>query len=781
MSKIELLAPAGSFEALIAGVQNGADAIYLGGNDFNARASANNFDQDELKNAVEYAHLYGVKIYVTVNTLYYDHQFLSLFDYISYLYSIQVDALIIQDIGLFDQVRKYYPDFEIHMSTQASIHNLEGVQYFERLGASRVVLARENTIDEIRSICKHANIELEVFIHGALCMSYSGQCLMSSLINKRSGNQGKCGQPCRLKYQLEKDGKLLDHKEQYLLSMKDLCTIDHIGELIDAGVTSFKIEGRMKRPEYVATIVKQYRNAIDHHLNNTTFDNKNNALQDMKKVFYRGFTNGYLFHDPDNMSEILPGHRGIMVGTVLFYDKKRKRVRIQLSDTLKQQDRISFYPMELTRTITKLYKNNKLVNKASKNDVIEIELNQEIKKNNPVYKTYDYDLIQQARNSYQTNQRKIPISISFIGHIHAKAKLILYDGNHRVEIESDSYVEQARDYILEPKRIETQLKKLGNTIYTCNDIEINFDQQATLSIQELNQMRRTACNQLDELRKHHILHKHPIKQFHVLTKSTFHPQEKRIHVKVYSLKQLKVVIQYPIHTIYFPFDKDLQDAYFLCKEKQIECIPYINFLTSIKTIKQFMQHPLYLQFDSILVSDYGALQLLQKEKNCILDYHFNLTNSYSIQHFSTLKKIVSFELSKKQINQFADQNNLIVPIYGKSIAMISKHCPISFHYFHTKKINCNQCKKGSFSLVNHKNEHFDIMMDPSCNMHLLHCKAHYLDQIFDLQVNNLLLIFTNESLKTIKDVLKDYLSYIIPSNFSQNKTNEYHTNGYFDD
>ena len=366
--QIELLAPAGSYEALQAAVQNGANAIYLGGNDFSARAFATNFNRDELKQAVIYSHLRNVKIYVTVNTLYEDNQFENLKDYLLFLASINVDALIIQDLGLMAYVKKYFPNFEIHMSTQTSIYSLSAVKYFERLGVDRIVLARENSLEEIKNICNNSKLDIEVFVHGALCMSYSGQCLMSSMIAKRSGNKGACGQPCRLAYKLQKDGKNLDQVPSYLLSPKDLCTIENVGALIEAGITSFKIEGRMKRPEYVAIIVKQYREAIDAYFQKQNSKNYSKQIKEMKQMFNRGFTGGYLLQDKDLMADDYPGNRGIKLGSVLDYDKKRKVVKIKLIDKIKQGDRISFKSVDYTRTITKLFLNHRLVNQAVAKD-----------------------------------------------------------------------------------------------------------------------------------------------------------------------------------------------------------------------------------------------------------------------------------------------------------------------------------------------------------------------------------------------------------------------------
>ena len=334
MQNIELLAPAGSYEALVAAVQNGANAIYLGGNEFSARAFATNFNREELQAAVAYGHLRNVKIYVTVNTLYEDNQFEKLQDYLLFLQTIKVDALIIQDIGLMSFVKQYFPDFEIHMSTQTSIYNLSAVKYFEDAGVDRVVLARENTLDEIADICQNTILDIEVFVHGALCMSYSGQCLMSSMIAKRSGNKGACGQPCRLAYKLQKDSMDLDKIPSYLLSPKDLCTFENIGQLIDAGVTSFKIEGRMKTALYVATVARTYRKAIDDCLES---EEKYRANMDwyhreISRCTYRQFTTGFYYGKPNEESQIYDSNTyqsdAVYLGTVYETDHKG-RVRIE--------------------------------------------------------------------------------------------------------------------------------------------------------------------------------------------------------------------------------------------------------------------------------------------------------------------------------------------------------------------------------------------------------------------------------------------------------------------
>ena len=261
---IELLAPVGNIECLKAAINAGCDAVYLAGKSFGARSFAGNFFKEELEVAINTCHLYGVKVYITVNTIIYDVEVDRLMEYIDYIHKLGVDAVIMQDIGMIDLVRKTYPNLEIHASTQANIHNLEGVKLCEELGIKRVVLARETPIELVREIKNKTKTEIEIFVHGALCMSYSGECLMSALIGGRSGNRGTCAQICRQPYSLEIDGKIVSNNE-YLLSTKDLNALDNIGELIECGVNSLKIEGRMKRPEYVYLETSIYRRAIDNY------------------------------------------------------------------------------------------------------------------------------------------------------------------------------------------------------------------------------------------------------------------------------------------------------------------------------------------------------------------------------------------------------------------------------------------------------------------------------------------------------------------------------------
>ena len=291
--QLEILSPAGSLATLKSAVNNGADAVYMGGKAFSARKNAVNFSDEDIIEAVRYAHLHGAKVYVTVNTLISDSELKEVYEFVKFLYENQVDALIIQDLGVLKMVRECFPDFEVHASTQMTIHNLDGARLAKELGFTRVVLSRELSFEEIKNISQNVDIELEVFVHGALCMSYSGQCLMSSFLGARSGNRGACAQPCRLPYTLcDFSKKPLTQKDKYLLSLKDLCLIDEMKTLMDCGVKSLKIEGRMKSAEYVSlvtSVYSKYRNVSKV----STED-----YEALKSIFSRsGFTKGYLHNE----------------------------------------------------------------------------------------------------------------------------------------------------------------------------------------------------------------------------------------------------------------------------------------------------------------------------------------------------------------------------------------------------------------------------------------------------------------------------------------------------
>ena len=333
--KLELLSPVGDFECLKAAVQNGADSVYFGASNFNARASATNFDLTNLKEAISYAKLRGVNTHLTLNTLIKDSEFEDAVLLAKKAYEFGIDAIIVQDLGLAKYLIEHFPDLPIHASTQMTIHNLEGALQAQKLGFKRVVLSRELSLEEIEYICNNTDVEIETFIHGALCISYSGQCLFSSMIGGRSGNRGKCAQPCRLPYELiEKNVTKgtdiskgnVPNVTGYLLSTRDLCGLEFLPKLIDAGVMCFKIEGRMKTPEYVSTVTRIYRKYLDLAISGNNFEVDNQDKKDLLQVFNRGgFSNGHLTGDSntDLVYKNKPNNMGIFLGTISNFNNNK--------------------------------------------------------------------------------------------------------------------------------------------------------------------------------------------------------------------------------------------------------------------------------------------------------------------------------------------------------------------------------------------------------------------------------------------------------------------------
>lgn len=500
MNKVELLVPAGSIDAFYAAVKNGADAIYLGGKSFGARVFADNFDHEHMIEVVKYAHLYGVKIYVTMNTMLLEDEIEVAFKEAKFLHEIGVDALIVQDLGLVNLCRQHLPNLELHASTQMHIHNLEGAKFAKSLGLARVVLARETPI-EIIDLISHSGIETEVFIHGALCISYSGQCLMSSALQSRSGNRGMCAQCCRLQYKLfdEDEDRTVDLEEEYLLSPKDLNTINELPLIIDSGVASLKIEGRMKRPEYVGLLTRLYREAIDAYYAKKPYKITKEKLDEMKLLFNRGFTSGYAFHSSshDIFNQVRPNHQGIEIGKVLSYHKHQLTIKLDVS--LNQGDglRIIDGKDEYGIVANKIYVKGLLVNHADKNTIIQIDYPEFINKNALVLKTTDI-LLNKEINDYPF-YRKVSIYVSFKAKLGESFMLKVNDGKHEIEVLSEFKLEAAKKAPVTYQKIVDQLSKTKDTAFEIEHIEGQVD-DIFIAISQLNELRRQAYQTLTDIR-----------------------------------------------------------------------------------------------------------------------------------------------------------------------------------------------------------------------------------------------------------------------------------------
>lgn len=365
MKKVELLAPAGNLEKLKTAFIYGADAVYIGGENFSLRAMADNFSLEEMKEGIEFAHSLNKKVYVTINIFPHNNDFEGLPEYIKKLNEINVDAVIVSDLGIFSVVKEVAPDMEVHISTQANNVNYKSAEFWYKLGAKRVVLARELSLKEIKEIREKvpADLELEAFVHGAMCISYSGRCLLSNYMTNRDANRGMCAHPCRYKYYLVEEKRpgqyfpvFEDERGTYIMNSNDLCMIEYIPELIESGISSFKIEGRMKSSYYVASVVKAYREAIDAYYEqgeNYKFNPK--WLEDVSKSSHREFSTGFYFGKPEkqiyNSSSYIRTHD--IVGLVIDYDKENNIA------TIEQRNRV--FKGEEVEVLTSKGENFKLV------------------------------------------------------------------------------------------------------------------------------------------------------------------------------------------------------------------------------------------------------------------------------------------------------------------------------------------------------------------------------------------------------------------------------------
>ncbi len=490
MIKHELLAPAGNMECLKQAIFSGADAVYVGCKKFGARKFASNFTNDEIIEAIKLCHLYGVKIYATMNTLVKNDEVDSFLNQVEFLHKNGIDAILIQDFGMLCLVLEKYPNLEVHASTQANTSSKETAELFYKLGVKRVVFSREMSLEEINSI--DVPIEKEVFVHGALCICYSGCCLMSSQIGHRSGNLGECAGSCRLPYTLKHNGKILANNK-YLLSTKELNTSTNFKELLESNILCFKIEGRMKSPEYVGFITRFYRNLIDNYEQT----NIKKANSELKTIFNRGFTTGHLFNctEEELMNTKSPNHIGLEIGKVIEVTKDK--IKIKLDKPLNQQDGIRFLNSNKGLIVNYLYnKNKKLVNTAT--DICYIDNKIGLTENDIVCKTIDYNLNKSLK---ELPSRKIPVTITVEAHISKNLSIELIDDqNNKISLQGN-IVEKARTEAITQERIKQQASKLGNTPFECQNVHLKCDEEIFISIKELNDIRRSAVEKLIKKRQ----------------------------------------------------------------------------------------------------------------------------------------------------------------------------------------------------------------------------------------------------------------------------------------
>ena len=777
MKEIELLAPVGSFDSLKAAVQNGANAVYLGGKDFSARASANNFDREELKEAVKYAHIRDVRVFVTTNTLIKQNELEDFVEYAKFLYDIDVDAIIMQDIGAAMLIHELLPDFELHASTQMVAHSLEDVQYLESIGFKRVVLARELTVEEIKYICDNTNVDIEIFVHGALCVCYSGGCLMSSMIGNRSGNRGRCAQPCRQKYTMIdiSTGEEIHNNGDYLLSTKDLNTIEEIDKIIDTGVLSLKIEGRMKKPEYVATVIKSYRDAIDEYETTKKVNISDETMEDLYTIFNRKFTKGLILGEVGDevMNSNVPNNQGLYVGKVVDYNKKAKRLKIKLEGTLKKGDGINLGG----GTIGRIIKGKDITQIGYKGETIELDFIGEAKKNQLVFKTSDTDLIDRAQKTYTQDKEfaKSLIDAEISIKLDSYPELRLIDKNENiVTVQGDKLVEKALKVALSEEKIETQIKKLGNTPYEIDQLKINLDEGVSMPISLINQMRREAIDLLDNARisvKGRMYKDNDIK-YSPKIYSRNADNKSKIRVKVNNIEALKSILNLDIDMIYYEDVSTIEQAMTMANANNKKLIYSAPRIVRNREYKRLEKSDEYCR-DHVQISALGQVKYYKENSESVkfdVDYYLNPFNSETINHYKkegAETVCISQELNLHEIKETTQYTDLEIETvaYGYIPMMLSEYCPMGVVARSCKKDKrCANCKESKYVLRDFKGEEYRVSQDIFCRSTIYNssanCLINNLDELLEAGINIFRLDFTHETPELIEKITESFIDVI---------------------
>lgn len=505
MKKIEILAPAGSFDSLVAAINANADAIYIGGSKFGARAYANNLIEDEMLKAIDYVHLHGKNIYLTINTLLKNSELENeLYEYLAKYYKHGIDAVIVQDIGVLTFIHKHFKDLPIHASTQMTLTMANGLKILEGMGVSRLVTSRELGLSEIKTFRQNTNLEIESFVHGALCYCYSGQCLMSSMLGGRSGNRGRCAQPCRMPYELRENGQTISNIDnKYLLSPKDICTLSMIPDLIEAGIDSFKIEGRMKRPEYTAIVVSMYRKYVELYMEldkeaYSKYLSKHQKeyevdIAKLMDIYNRGnFTDGYYnAHNGKNMISLdRPNHNGVLVGDVVGV--KGNSAQIQLKNNINAQDLL-----EIRDKNEGIYEFT-MKNGAKNGTVINANFlpKSPVKKGQLVYRTKNQTLLDEIKVQYLENGMKEKLQGTFTAKVGEPMCLKVSLSKISV-IEYGNVVEPALKQPMSEDKIRNQLEKTNTTPFVFETLDILIDDNIFIPVAFLNEIRRAALIKLE--------------------------------------------------------------------------------------------------------------------------------------------------------------------------------------------------------------------------------------------------------------------------------------------
>lgn len=739
--KTELLAPVGGYDSVTAALNGGCDAIYIGGSRFGARAYAKNCTDDEMEDIFRICRLRGVKVFLTVNTLCKEDELPLAAEFVCSMYNKGADGFIIQDMGLFYLLKNNFPNIPLHASTQMTVHNYKAVEELGKLGFCRVVLSREMSQEEIKQIKQRGIFkgELEAFIHGALCVSYSGRCLMSSFIGGRSGNRGRCAQPCRMDYSLLKNGKEI--KKGCLLSPKDIATENIVDDIVNSGVYSLKIEGRMKSPQYVYETTSFYRKVLD----NKTITNEDR--RELEQIFNRGgsSTTGY-FNNFAGIDMISPYQKnsGTYVGKVIKSGKNS--VTVKTVCELSPGDGIEIWNKgENTGCGISLHC------LSGENIKLDIKGDTGAK----VYRTFDKKLDDKLKKACKTLTRQMEVKGKVTLGIGKPVKFTLFTEDKSVTVEGD-IVTEAINRPLSSSDIISRLSKTGNTPFKVTEIEAETEENAYIPLSSLNNLRREACEKLENA----IL---DIQHNAIMEKYIPYIPEKcekqYFTVLVTDKEQLSAALECNIKRIYVEISRDMTDIILesipVVHKKDIEiygALPRIYRSYMYEEYKDIIEKLENSPLDGYLIRSFGSIET---NKKLVFDYSFNIFNSKSLEFFVKRGDVcLSPELNLKEINKLSGKNTEAV-VYGRIVLMTTHQCPVGLYDSRKNGRHCsNFGKSRGYELKDRKNAIFPVMTHcDSCTAFILNNAPLYLPQDKKIYTEYKRLDFTTESKEETKNII----------------------------
>ncbi|MDD4334502.1 MAG: DUF3656 domain-containing protein [Desulfotomaculaceae bacterium] len=761
--KPELLAPAGSWESLVAAVENGADSVYLGGKNFNARHSANNFEDREIVRAVEYAHVRGARVYITVNILLDDLELPEALEFLHFLQRNGADGVIIQDLGLLRLARQAIPELPLHASTQMTVHNLPAALALKEAGVSRIVLARELSLEAAEGIVRESGVEIEVFIHGALCVCYSGQCLMSSMIGGRSGNRGRCAQPCRLPYVLvDRHGRALADPGsvgKYLLSPRDLNMSKNLPDLVRSGITSCKIEGRMKRPEYVATVVRVYRSLLDRAAAGGDFTVAPDEARELAQIFNRDFTTGYFYGrpGPDMMSYKRPNNRGLFLGRVKGFNKTLRLAEISLEESLRVGDGIEVWVTEGGRKageVNRMFIGSRPVDHATAGAIVQLDIPGRVFPGDRVFKTHDAALVEKARNSFASprKQKKIPLVFRVCARLGEPLKIEVEDssGNTGGALSANP-AQEALNRPLTYEYLWKQLSRLGNTPFAMSELELDLAGDLMVPVSDINETRRIAISRIEKKRAGVFGHKPVAEEVFrrrlaaAAAGFTAAAVKKRpeLSVTVTDLASLKAAVEAGAGLVYFGGEqfhsKCALTTGHILKASEICAAAGVSFVLSSSRILQDKDIDKFCRLLEEVSKGHldgvqaGNLSLIRKmreitDKPVYADFPLNIFNHESailLKEAGVSQVTLSPELTMEQIRAMVP--SLPVPaeviVHGALPLMVSEYCAAGSLLGGAKPGSCSgPCRDAQWGLKDRKGVVFPVEQDQYCRMHIFNSK-----------------------------------------------------------